>query len=319
MGEARTTTERRGSALRTGLTILAILAAIALAAPWLATDRPWIARGAGGLSFPAWTGTPIADGDHTVLAAPVGHDPDRIRLAEALQPPSRRHWLGTDSLGRDVAARLVHGARISVSIGLLSALVALAVGIPVGGIAGYARGWADAIAMRAIEAVLCFPSLLLLLALLAAPPEWLASVHDVVRISIVLGAVGWVPIARYLRGEVLRISASDAVVAARAVGASPARILVRHVLPGALAPVLVTAAFAAAAAIVIEASLSFLGLGVSAPTSTWGGLLAEARDHVTLAWWMVLFPGIALFATLLGCNLVGEGLRDALDPHTRSS
>jgi peptide/nickel transport system permease protein len=314
-----TTARRRTTGLRTGITILAVLAAIAIAAPWLATDRPWVARGAGGLSFPAWTGSPLMDGDHTVLAAPIRHDPDRIRLDDVLRPPSGRHWLGTDSLGRDVAARLVHGARVSVAIGLLSAIVALAIGIPLGAVAGYARGWTDAIAMRAIEAVLCFPTLLLLLALLAAPPEWLGALHDVVRISIVLGAVGWVPVARYLRGEVLRISNSEAVTAARAIGASPTRILVLHVLPGALAPVLVTAAFAAASAIVVEASLSFLGLGVSAPTSTWGGLLAEARDHVTLAWWMVLYPGLALFATLLGCNLVGEGLRDALDPRERSS
>ena len=261
----------------------------------------------------------MSDGDDAVLSAPVRHDPDRIRLDEALRPPSRDHWLGTDALGRDVAARLVHGARVSIAIGLLSAVVALVIGIPVGALAGYARGLTDAIAMRAIEAMLCFPTLLLLIALLAAPPEWLGALNDVVRISMVLGAVGWVPVARYLRGEVLRIAASEAVAGARAIGASPARVLVKHVVPGALAPVLVTAAFAAASAIVVEASLSFLGLGVSAPTATWGGLLAEARDHVTLAWWMVAFPGLALFATLLGCNLVGEGLRDALDPRRRSS
>ena len=207
------------SGLRTGVAIIVALAAIALAAPWLATDRPWVARGERGLSFPAWTGTPMSDGDDAVLSAPVRHDPDRIRLDEALRPPSRDHWLGTDALGRDVAARLVHGARVSIAIGLLSAVVALVIGIPVGALAGYARGLTDAIAMRAIEAMLCFPTLLLLIALLAAPPEWLGALNDVVRISMVLGAVGWVPVARYLRGEVLRIAASEAVAGARAIGA----------------------------------------------------------------------------------------------------
>lgn len=263
---------------------------VAVLAPWIAAGRPW---------------------------APVGHDPDRVRLEAALEAPSSRHWLGTDSLGRDVAARMVHGTRVSVAVGLLSALLAVAIGVPLGTWAGYRRGWADVVVSRSIEAVLCFPTLVLLLALLAARPPWLEAMGDVARISIVLGAVGWVPVARYTRGEVLRVVGSDVVAAARAVGASPARILWRHVLPASLAPVLVTAAFAVAGAVGVEASLSFLGLGVRPPTPSWGGLLAEARQHVTTAWWMVAFPGAALFGLLLGCTLLAEGIRDALDPRSR--
>jgi peptide/nickel transport system permease protein len=201
-------------------------------------------------------------------------------------------------------------------VGLLSALVALAVGVPLGTWAGYRGGWADAVVGRTIETVLCFPTLVLLLALLAARPPWLETFGDVSRVALVLGAVGWVPVARFTRGEVLRIVRSDAVASARAIGAAPGRVLVRHVLPASVAPALVTAAFAVAAAIGVEASLSFLGLGVRPPTPTWGGLLAEARQHVTHAWWMVAFPGVALFALLLGCTLVAEGIRDALDPRT---
>ena len=150
MPDVRPGSRGRRSGLRTGVAILAVLGAIAVAAPWIATDRPWIARGERGLSFPAWTGAAWNGGDRSVLTAPIRHDPDRIRLDEALLPPSRAHWLGTDALGRDLAARLVHGARVSVSIGVLSAIVALVIGIPVGALAGYRRGAVDAIAMRAI-------------------------------------------------------------------------------------------------------------------------------------------------------------------------
>jgi len=309
---------RRGRArgLFAGLTALGALALVALAAPRVATDRPWLARGEDGWSAPAWTGGD-ADGATTVIPAPVPHAPDAIRLEDALEPPSARHWLGTDSLGRDVLARMVHGTRVSFAVGLLSAVLALAIGAPLGLVAGYARGLADAAVSRVVEAVLCFPTLVLLLALLSARPPWLAGVGDVTRISIVLAAVGWVPVTRYLRAEVLRVAASDAVAAARGLGASPWRIVVRHVLPASLAPVLVTASFAVASAVVVEATLSFLGLGVAPPRATWGGLLADAREHVGTAWWLVAFPGSALFVTLLACNLVGEGLRDALDPRSR--
>jgi peptide/nickel transport system permease protein len=314
---------RRHGGLASGLALLATLVVVALAAPLLATAEPWIARSEVGLEFPAFdprisASTLDAAPDLVpVLRAPIPYDPQRLRLDRVLQPPSRTHLLGTDGLGRDIAARVVHGARVSVAVGVLSALLALVVGVPLGAIAGYFRGAADAAVSRAVEAVLCFPTLLLLLALLAAAPTWLRALPDAVKIALVLGVTGWVPVARYLRGEFLRLGGSDVVAAARAGGAGHLRVISRHLLPSALAPVLITAAFTVAAAIGLEAALSFLGLGVQPPTPTWGGLLTEARTHIHRAWWLALFPGVALFATLTACNLVGDGIRDLLDPHAR--
>ncbi len=241
-------------------------------------------------------------------------DPARLDLDRVLRPPSVEHWLGTDALGRDMAARVLHGARVSLAVGSLSAAIALLIGLPLGALAGYRGGWADAAVSRMIEAMLCFPALLLVLALLAAGPRWFYGMSDVLRIALVLGFTGWMPAARYLRAEFLKLKRSEMVLAARAVGAGHLRVVVRHILPCALAPVLVTAAFAVGASVAMEAALSFLGLGVRPPVATWGGLLADAREQVDRAWWLALFPGIALFLAVLGCNLIGEGLRDLLDP-----
>jgi peptide/nickel transport system permease protein len=270
--------ERLPANLRRGLVVLALLLAMALVAPWLPGD------------------------------------PTRLDLDRRLRPPTADHWLGTDSLGRDMAARVVHGARVSLSVGLLSAGFALLIGVPLGAVAGYRAGWADATVSRLVESVLCFPTLLLVLALLAASPEWLRGMSDVLRIALVLGLTGWMPAARYLRAEFMKLKGSEMVLAARAVGAGHLRVVVRHILPSAMAPVLVTAAFAVGAAIGLEAALSFLGLGVRPPVATWGGLLADAREQVDRAWWLATFPGAALFVTILGCNMVGEGMRDLLDP-----
>ncbi len=249
------------------------------------------------------------------LAAPwITADPARIDLQQILQPPSPEHWLGTDGLGRDLAARVLHGARISLAIGLMSALLALLAGIPLGAAAGYLGGAVDSVISRIIEAVLCFPALLLLLALLASDPPVLRSLPDVAKLAAIIALTAWIPIARYLRGEFLRLAGSDLVTAARASGAGHLRIILRHLLPSALAPVLVTAAFTVAGAITLEAAISFIGLGIQPPTPSWGGLLTEARHHVDSAWWLALFPGLALFLTVLACNLAGEGLRDLLDP-----
>jgi peptide/nickel transport system permease protein len=249
------------------------------------------------------------------LAAPLlPQDPQRIELGRRLEAPSGEHWLGTDALGRDVAARVVHGSRVSLGVGLLAAALALAVGLPLGAIAGYRGGWLDAAVSRVMETLLCFPSLLLVLALIATAPAWLRGLPDAVRIASVLGLTGWIPVARYLRGEFLRLRGSEMVLAARAGGSGHLRIAVRHLLPSSLAPVLVTSAFSVGAAVGLEAALSFLGLGVRPPVATWGGLLAEAREHVDRAWWLAAFPGLALFLAILGCNLVAEGMRDLLDP-----
>jgi len=251
-----------------------------------------------------------------LLAPWLPHDPNRLDLGERLAAPSSLHWMGTDALGRDVAARVVSGARVSLTVGLLAAAIAISIGVPLGALAGYRGGWSDAAVSRTMETLLCFPSLLLILALLVTAPAWLRALPDVVRIAVVLALTGWIPVARYLRGEFLRLRSSEMVLAARAGGAGHLRVVLRHLLPSSLAPVLVTSAFAVGAAIGLEAALSFLGLGVRPPVPTWGGLLADAREHVDRAWWLALFPGLALFAAVLGCNLVGEGLRDLLDPRS---
>jgi peptide/nickel transport system permease protein len=252
------------------------------------------------------------------VAAPLATgDPNRLELGRRLESPSADHWMGTDALGRDVASRVTHAARVSLGVGLLAAGFALAIGLPLGAVAGYRGGWLDAAISRAMETLLCLPSLLLILALIATAPAWLRGLPDAVRIASVLGITGWIPVARYLRGEFLRLRASEMVLAARAGGSGHLRIAVRHLLPSSLAPVLVTSAFAVGAAIALEAALSFLGLGVRPPVPTWGGLLAEAREHVDRAWWLAVFPGLALFLAVLACNMVGEGVRDVLDPRTR--
>ncbi|HXV76360.1 MAG TPA: ABC transporter permease [Candidatus Polarisedimenticolaceae bacterium] len=308
--------------LAAGLAILLALAAVGLAAPWLATDRAWIVRATDGLHFPAWSGdpsVPIGVSNHDpapLLRAPIPYGPNRVDLGVTLRPPSATHWLGTDDLGRDVAARMVHGARVSMAVGLLAAALAVGVGVPLGAWAGYRRRWADFLVSRVVEAGLSFPTLLLALAVLSFSRGWLAAVPDATRIAVVLGLTGWMPIARYVRAEVLKLTESDVVAAARAAGGNDVRIVARHILPSALAPVLVTAAFAVAAAIGTEAALSFLGLGVRPPEATWGVLLAESREQVGHAWWLVVFPGIALFLAILACNLVGEGTRDLLDPRS---
>lgn len=240
------------------------------------------------------------------------HDPYRQDLDGRLAGPSPGHPLGTDSLGRDLAARVVAGARVSVGVGLLTASLALAIGVPLGALAGFRGGWTDAAISRAIEAMLCFPTLLLVLTLLTSAPAAVRGLPDTVRLALAMGLTGWIPVARYLRAEFLGLRRSDRAEAARALGCGPWRVAIVHLLPGALAPVLVTAAFTVGGAIGLEAALSFLGLGVGPPVATWGTLLAESREH--RAWWLVVFPGAMLFVAVLGCNLLGEGLRDRLDP-----
>ncbi len=245
------------------------------------------------------------------IAAPlVATDPIRISLADALEPPSASHWLGTDVQGRDVWARLVYGARVSLLVGVVSQGIALTLGVGLGLVAGYYGRWVDETVMRLADVTLAFPSLLLLIAMSAAFSPSL----EVVFVTI--GVVGWAGMARLVRGQVLLVRELEFVQAMRALGARDARILLRHVLPNVAAPVLIAVTLGIAGAIMAEAALSFLGLGVQPPTPSWGAMIADGRDLSQLrgAPWTSLAPGLAIGAAVLGFNLLGDAVRDATDP-----
>jgi ABC-type dipeptide/oligopeptide/nickel transport system permease subunit len=245
-------------------------------------------------------------------AAPLiaGHDPTTIELTNQLAAPSLEHPLGTDYHGRDIWARVVYGARISLAAGIISQTIAVLLGVSAGLIAGFYGRWVDDIVMRLADITLAFPTLLLLIAMVAALEPSLGVVF------VVIGFVGWAGMARLVRGQTLVVRQLEFVQAARALGARDRRVLVRHVLPSVVAPVVVVATLGMAGAIMAEASLSFLGLGVQAPTPSWGGMIADARDLGQLrdVPWTSIFPGLAIGATVLGFNLLGDALRDAIDP-----
>ena len=240
----------------------------------------------------------------------AGRDPNAIDLIHLLDPPSRAHWLGTDVQGRDVWARLVYGARVSLAVGLVSQAIAVSLGITLGLLAGYYRGWIDEVVMRFADVTLAFPTLLLLIAMSAAFQPSMSVVF------ITIGVVGWAGIARLVRGQVLVVRDLEYVQAARALGARGERIMLRHVLPNVVGPVVIAATLGIAGAIMAEAALSFLGLGIQPPTASWGSMIADGRDLDQLrnAPWTSLAPGLAIGAAVLGFNLLGDALRDALDP-----
>jgi peptide/nickel transport system permease protein len=241
---------------------------------------------------------------------PIPFGPNDIDVANRLQPPDSQHRFGTDELGRDVLARMVHGARVSLTVGLLATAIALIVGSFLGAIAGYYGGVADWLVSRLIEVVLCFPLLFLALAIVAffGPSVW--------TIVIALGLTSWTSEARFVRGEFLRMREMDFVYAARASGARDSRIIFHHLLPNGLAPVLVSSSFGVAYAILTESALSFLGLGVPMPTATWGSILSSAKQYIEYAWWLVVFPGVAIFLTVAAFNIIGDRFREALDPRS---
>jgi ABC-type dipeptide/oligopeptide/nickel transport system permease subunit len=246
------------------------------------------------------------------IGAPLASrwDPTAIALANQLQPPSSAHWLGTDLQGRDVWARLIYGARISLSVGFLSQGIALAIGLTFGLISGFYGKWVDEAVMRLADVTLAFPSLLLLIALAAAFEPSLSTV------LVTIGVVGWAGMARIVRGQVLVVRQLEYVQAARALGERDYRIITRHLLPNVIAPVVIAATLGIAGAIMAEAALSFLGLGVQPPTPSWGSMIADGRDLEQLrhAPWTSLSPGLAIGIAVLGFNLLGDALRDALDP-----
>ena len=236
------------------------------------------------------------------------YDPDSLDLYNVLMPPSGAHWFGTDVLGRDVFTRVLFGAKISLKVGFVAVGIAVIIGTLIGLVSAYYGGWMDTVLMRFVDIMLCFPTFFLILAVIAMlePSIW--------YIMIIIGLTGWMGVARLVRAEVLSIRERDYVMAARAIGASDVRIIFRHVLPNAMGPVLVSATLGVAGAILTESALSFLGIGVQPPTPSWGNILTSGKDYIEFAWWLSLFPGGAILITVLSYNLLGEGIRDALDP-----
>jgi peptide/nickel transport system permease protein len=240
-------------------------------------------------------------------------DPHRVDVKKILDPPSPVHLLGTDQLGRDVFSRMLYGARVSLAVGFVSVGIATAIGIMLGSIAGYKGGWLDGFVMRMVDLMLVFPRFFLLLAVLAflKPSIW--------TIMMVIGLTGWMGVTRLVRAEFLSLKEREFVVWSQAIGASGFRIVWRHILPNAMAPVLVAMTLGIPAAILTESGLSFLGLGVQPPFATWGNILNEGKDTIEIAWWLSLYPGVAILVTVLSYNLLGEGIRDALDPRLRQA
>ncbi|MCS7164581.1 MAG: ABC transporter permease [Thermodesulfovibrio sp.] len=236
------------------------------------------------------------------------YDPYKINVYKVLEPPSKEHPFGTDELGRDVLSRVIYGAKVSLKVGFLAMGIAILTGTILGALAGYYGGLIDSIIMRVVDVMLSFPTLFLILAVVAFLEP------SIYIIMIVIGLTGWMDVARLVRAEVLSLKEREFVLAARAIGASSFRIIFRHILPNAIYPVIVAATFSVGGAILIESGLSFLGLGVQPPEPSWGGILSIGKDYITVAWWLSLFPGIAIFLTVLSFNLVGEALRDATDP-----
>lgn len=240
------------------------------------------------------------------------YDPTRMDLSDALLAPTAGHPLGTDHLGRDILARILHGARYSLLIGLLAVTVGMAVGVPLGLVSGYYGRWVDMTIQRLADALFAFPTGLLALALVAVLGASIRNVVIAVGVSLIPSFI------RLVRGSVLVIREQVYVEAARAIGASDVRILTRHVLANAWSPVIVHATVSLGITILISAGLGFLGLGVQSPTPEWGTMLGEGRRYLSSHPHMMTFPGLAIFLAVLACNLVGDGLRDALDPHVRS-
>ena len=239
------------------------------------------------------------------------HDPNRIEVLKILQAPSADHPLGTDELGRDVLARMVYGARISLKVGFVAVGIATSIGLLVGLFSGFYGGLADAVLMRFVDIMLCFPTFFLILSVIAFLEP------SIYNIMVVIGVTGWMGVARLVRAETLSLKERDFVAAARAQGAGNARIIFRHILPNTLAPVLVAATLGVAGAILTESALSFLGIGVQPPTPSWGNILTAGKDNIEFAWWLSVYPGLAILLTVLGYNLLGEGIRDAADPRLR--
>lgn len=266
---------------------LLIVVTAALVAPMIATTDSSAAR----------------HGSDSGLSASLRHDPNEIDLSQRLQGPSLQHPMGTDELGRDVFARIIHGARVSLAVGIAAGVIALFVGSMLGVLAATSGGWIDAMVLRLIEIALCFPFYFVALAVVSVMGPSITS------LLVALVLTSWTGEARLVRGEVLRLRGGNVVEAARSSGAGRARIMMRHVLPNVITPAIVSSGFGVAAAILAESALSFLGFGVPLPLSSWGSMLASAQDHLLTAWWLALFPGIAIALTVGAIQILVERVR----------
>lgn len=320
---------RRNRIALAGYYVVLLLLLIALFADFLANDRPLYLSYKGNTYFPIVHGYLVDVGaaswpaelvnvDYkklegaTQVFPPVPYRQTSVDLFAPLEPPSAKHWLGTDRLGRDVMAGMIHGSRISLSIGFVAVGIALVIGVILGALAGYFGSWVDIVISRLFEIMLSIPTFFLLI-----------TVAAIFRPSIfmtmaIIGLTSWVGIARFTRNEFLRIRNLDYVTAAISIGVSNRKVMFQHILPNALAPVIVSVVLGIAGAILVESSLSFLGIGVPAQLVTWGSILNEASG-ATFAWWLAIFPGSAIFITVLAYYLVGEGLREVLDPRLRGA
>jgi peptide/nickel transport system permease protein len=315
-----------------GMVVIGVLALLAVFADFVANDKPYYIELEGESYYPVlidyqvWLGarqwperlsnqrfSQLAESAERVLWPPIPYSATVPDISgDVFEPPSRQHWLGTDGLGRDVAAGLVHGIRVSLTIGLVVVAIQALIGVVLGGLAGYYGGPADLALSRLFELMLAIPTFFLIITVAAVFKP------SIYLIMVILGLTGWVGIARLIRSEFLRVRAMDYVAAAQVLGASDARIMARHILPNAIAPVLVSMSFGVASAILTESGLSFLGIGVPAHLVTWGSILAVAQSNTT-AWWLAVFPGAAIFVTVTAYNLLGDGLRDALDPRQQGT
>lgn len=324
---------KRQRAALLSLVIILALFAISLLSPLLANDKPLLFIKDGTMQFPAFSDYSLfrlfmdhsvtpeygweqfrEKGDWIAIFPPIPYSFKATNINYVLQSPSSSHIMGTDSLGRDILSRVIHSSTVSLKVGILATGISLIIGLIMGSLAGYYGGKTDMAISRLIEVVICFPSLFLFLTIIAIDPPLLRAVDPIYKVMIVIGLISWTGIARYVRGEFMKLKEIDYTHAAKAVGAKNIRIIFHHILPNSLAPVLVAASFSIAGAILAESSLSFLGLGIQPPTPSWGSMLSEAQRYLHHAWWLALFPGIAIFLTVLSYNFLGEAIRDSFDP-----